>query len=612
MYLYGIGQRTKEYIDAHSEIKIEGIFDGFQTDGFFYGIPILDIESIDTSDSEIIILARKASEKIIYERIKNICIEKGIRIKNIDGEVISYDNDEEILSNSFFEKTADEIIKEVREYKTVSFDIFDTILKRKCGTIENLWREVEVQCQLPFDFVSERIKAEKQLTVYGVPTLCEIYKKIAENTKFDMQQLFKVKEIEIETDRKNLYKNEQVYKAYKNLLEENIEIYFITDMYYNRDVIESFLYENEINGYKDIFISCENGTGKNKGLFKIYKKTVNADRIIHIGDSEYEDAECAKKYNIDSCIIRFKKREITSYELGGNLLAPALYNFTNWIMEKTREDGIEDILFISRDGYLIKKIYDILTENINEKKYPKSRYFLISRSLAVLASIENEDDIRKAAIMSFDGTPEEMLIKRFQLSKDDIPHYSEGEDREKYILKAKNKILEKSKQLRTNYLKYINTQQIKGKRLAIFDFLSTGTCQLCLEKLMGEKLKGYYFERSKAYDSDKQNLDITSYVCGGNDRIDNYFYIEPFIKAVTPSLIGFDEMLCPEYAQQKKDEKQIAFIKRVQQGVLDKIKDNKVEINDSLERIKLISEKYLIIKDGIKIINYDTFSNRKV
>ncbi len=75
--------------------------------------------------------------------------------------------------------------------------------------------------------------------------------------------------------------------------------------------------------------------------------------------------------------------------------------------------------FCARDGYLIKKIYELIY------KGQQSEYFMTSRTAAIRAGIENEDDIINIDTMKYFGSVVENFKKsRFGI---DVAEIQEGD-----------------------------------------------------------------------------------------------------------------------------------------------------------------------------------------
>src|SRR5699024_6659884 len=110
------------------------------------------------------------------------------------------------------------------------------------------------------------------------------------------------------------------------------------------------------------------------------------------------------------------------YLVGYLFLAPIICDFMFWFMNSIEHNNINSILFGARDGYLIKKLYDIV--DISKK----SIYFLTSRIAAIRAGVKTEQDIDFIDEMIFSGNISDELKTRFGVdldnsSIDDIKNY---------------------------------------------------------------------------------------------------------------------------------------------------------------------------------------------
>ena len=184
-----------------------------------------------------------------------------------------------------------------------------------------------------------------------------------------------------------------------------------------------------------------------------------------------------------------------AYQIGYNFIAPVLSNFVIWLINQLKKKDYDTILFIARDGYLIKRLYDEAIRQLNLENMPKSVYFLTSRRAGISALANNKEYLRYAANLPYHGSPEEMLQNRFLIEPDEIMDFDEGTTPliEDYVSLHRESIHKKTIQLKEGYLSYIKKLKLESKQLAIFDFVSTGTCHMCIEKIMDQKLDGLYF-----------------------------------------------------------------------------------------------------------------------
>lgn len=631
-YLYGIGPRTKTYMAEHPDMPINGILDGYRCDGEFCGIPVLALDKISTENTKIIIVARPASARIIYDRIKEFCIERNVEVYDVNGRRMELEKNDWQLKAEKIKIDTEKLYIEIDRHDVVSFDIFDTLLVRKCGSIEKLFSYVAVKNGLSYKFVEERIRAEKELSQNMVPNIEDIYQRLADNLSISKEESCQILLEEIEAEKKFLVTRREMAKALRYAVTKGKEVVLISDMYLSCKVLERILQEKGIDGYTNLFVSSEYGTDKAGNLFPIAVNKTAGENMLHIGDDEYRDYECAMRHGIDVFPV-WSGTETTGWNLaspetiGYSLLGPALFSFALWLDFKLREDGINRIYFSARDGYLIKQIFDMVEQDFkaHDIKEPiASEYLLISRSLVTAASLWRKDDIRRVMEMSFDGEADEMLKRRFYLDKEEILPFEKNIDPETYILQHTKAILKKSKMLRDNYWKYLEGTGIKQSgRAAIFDFVAAGTCQMGLERIIGNPLYGYYYEIADNGASYKNVLHKKGFIqdIGGNRySCDNYFYIETLIKETVPTLREIDDIGTAVYGKECMNASQKEIIKTVQMEVIKYAKDRlefmpnrkfePEEARENVFRLKWINLK--LFQDDMVFTNYDAFSNREI
>ncbi|HNB50472.1 MAG TPA: HAD hydrolase-like protein, partial [Anaerolineales bacterium] len=82
---------------------------------------------------------------------------------------------------------------------------------------------------------------------------------------------------------------------------------------------------------------------------------------------------------------------VTPYHLGYSLIGPVAVSFSQWVLQQAREDGLQRLYFLSREGKPLKAIYDCWTQG--EENAPQTEYLVVSRRAAGLAAIASLDDI---------------------------------------------------------------------------------------------------------------------------------------------------------------------------------------------------------------------------
>ena len=636
--IYGMGKQTEYLLDEFRDYPFVAILDGYCSDGFFHSKPIVSLKSLEGKDIRILIVARKASEKIIYRRIREFCNTQNILVYNLQGELLCVNKLN--VNNPYFNINKENLIDAINSHDNISFDIFDTLLVRKVLYQEEIFALVEQRCKPSFNYKNLRVHVEKELSRKKVPTIYDIYDEIQKVTNISYIERENLLKSEIEVEKQSLIIREEMLDVYEHAIKNGKNVSLISDMYLSKSVLEDILYNLGIKGYKKLYISSEYGTDKAKRLFEIYKNEIEPRKCLHIGDSEFFDGECALTQGIDCFIIKNSSEmfdiSLLSNEINNNLiselsfsrlfnnpfalyncngrvkisnpfdvgyciLAPILVIFLLWLKQNLLQDEIDRILFISRDGYLLKMIYDKMA--CEDKKLPKSEYLLISRNLGIATTIENEKDIIEAEKYPFAGSKEEMLKKRFYLVRDKCNS----------VLDYKEAIIKRAAELRKDYEKYLHSFNLKDEKVAVFDFVSTGTVQMCLEKLLNKKLNGYYYQKIDTDNMEKQALFIKSFI--ENYECDNYFMLEPMIKETTPSISLVNANGLPVYFDEFIDINQQETVKKIQSGALafveDFIKFGGLDIEKySLNFFNVINENYL--EFDFDLINYDSFTNRKI
>jgi predicted HAD superfamily hydrolase len=338
-------------------------------------------------------------------------------------------------------------ITENKDIKIVSFDVFDTAIKRSVHQPKDVFNFVAKKFEKEFenlgiDFYKERILCEQEARcLYRSDTgkedvsLYDIYLHFANKHKLGMDFIVQVQQYEIETELRLCKANTDVLWIYSQLKNLGYKIIFISDMYIGEDVIFKLL--NRC-GYSGIYLSeiyCSGDIGDCKYNGKLFEyvlsqENIKAKNLFHIGDNYNSDILQSKRLGIKSNLVvndygkslfnyDIKEKEILSiydkndiskslltnmlianeldcirnhyYKIGYHL-GIVFYNFIQWIDDQ-RKDG-QNIFFNSRDGFILNKIY---TEIFKKE----STYIYTSRRSLFLASMNLDKPI---------DSPENMYI----------------------------------------------------------------------------------------------------------------------------------------------------------------------------------------------------------
>lgn len=427
-----------------------------------------------------------------------------------------------------------EFVTKLSEYDVVSFDVFDTLILRKVEKPTDVFLYMEIKYKVP-RFANQRVQAEREARYQshmGEIELCEIYEILSKWIGIDaniwMQR-------ELEAEKELCYANPYMHAVVKQLLTKKVRIIAVSDMYLKKQEIEQLLSNS---GYADIFediyVSSEYKMSKGNGkLFDIVKHNYDKNMIIHIGDNIVSDYINARKHGISSWYYQnvniregepclpygmselvgaFCKGLINGYlnngtnqstpyfkygMINGGLLTCGYCQYLNKVV---KEQEVDKILFVARDGYIIKKVYD--------KYYHEceSEYLLFSRfcSEQILFEKYTEDYIRhnfyyrlnlerKSSLQQILCEIDlKFLIKKlpeYGLNENELYNNDNNKKVVEMIYREKNTIVKHFKSMQEDMFHYIRPMIEGAKKILVVDLGWYGTGGIAVKYLLEEKYK---------------------------------------------------------------------------------------------------------------------------
>lgn len=317
-----------------------------------------------------------------------------------------------------------------------SFDIFDTVLIRKCGRPGNIFHLL-AQKLYPDDeakkvaFIQWRRQAEGRVAsrIKGrETTIASIYTDadVAVFSNYTPAQLI---EAEKETESENLIANPAVKSIIEKCRNEGKTVCFISDMYLDSEFLSRVLKrEGCLIGNEKVYVSCEEGARKSTGsLYDKIRSYLNPTHWEHYGDHPVSDVKRAKGKGIKATLIETAFTESEKhladnskqhgYELsclaglqraarianGNNaydalaadFVAPAYIPYVQFVLEKAKEQGIKRLYFLSRDSYILQKIAEQM-----QGEYPgiELKYLFVSRKALLLPYLQEPTTARFLAV----------------------------------------------------------------------------------------------------------------------------------------------------------------------------------------------------------------------
>ncbi len=642
--LYGLGTETQRFIAEHGDgLSLVGLLDGFRTDGEMYGYPIISLEeTIERKVKCIIVIARPGSCKAIRKRIGAFCEQNGISLYDVRGKDLLAPADVAYDFSAISGYKHSDLMKKIEEADIVSFDLFDTLITRRVYQYTDVFELIDIKLKDKGIIIPElsklRIAAEKELSRQTSPKLADIYEEVINNAGDCRITAEELSQMEWETDISLMTKREKVCDTFCEAVRLGKEVVITTDCYYSAEQIGELLVRFDVLGYNRLFVSSEYRSLKTHHLFDKLVEQFPDKRILHIGDDEKADIECAGLKGIDTfriysgmqlfdalgglgldeglCSVSdrvktglfisrifndpfvFEDEEQRlvlddATDIGYLFGAPMITDFVHWMSGAVDNMSISQILFGARDGYLIKDLYEM----INRDK--RSVYFYTSRTAAIRAGMQTLEDIEYIDGMKYSGTIRDAVKMRFgiELSKDDSA--------DKTLL-----IFKKADHMRANYRKYIDKLELDDGDIAFFDFVAKGTTQMYLQRMFSQNIKGVYFLQLEPEFMAGKGLDVEPFFTDEEKNtsaiFDNYYILETILTSPDPQMLEMDENGNPVFAKETRSNRDIRTLERMQSGITEYFKDFIETVPESSRTInKHLDEMILALLGRVRITDED-------
>lgn len=666
--IYGLGTESEKAIKVlEKDFEIIGLLDGFREEGNLYGKPVISLQdAMDEKIALVVVVARPGSCRAIVKRIGDICRKNNVALMDIRGKDLLA---KKRVTYNFLQvsgETKAKLFEQIKEAEVVSFDLFDTLVMRQTVSSDDVSELVncrlEEQGVFIKDFGRRRIASEKELSKDLAPTLTTIYEDMLAklDNKSDVTDITaeELANLEWNIDYDLLVPRQEVCDIFRKTVADQKKVYVISDTYYSKEQLSEILLKCGITEYTDILPSSEYSTGKMQKLYRVLKDKECAKKYVHIGDDIVADIECAASWGLETFHIwsgidllemlgnlgftdymeelsdrlkigmfiarifnspfQFETQDKSirisdAHDVGYLLCAPMICDFVHWFYRQVKEQNLENVWFCARDGYLIKKLYEHLLTLFGEQN--ESVYFLTSRIAAIRAGMQSEKDIRYVDDMKFSGTLEECLLERFGIVKEEVEHTSVTGNEED-LLKYIEIILEKADRERRNYQRYIDGIGLRKGDIAFFDFVAKGTCQMYVQRLVENHLRGLYFLQLEPEYMKEKGLDIQSFYLREELETsaiyENYYILETLLTAPHPSVSGFDGNGAPIYAKENRTFQDMECFRKVQEGVCEYFETYLSLCPKAAQREnKKLNEIFLSHIHGVQIMDA-AFLNQKI
>lgn len=429
--------------------------------------------------------------------------------------------------------------------KAISFDIFDTLLKRNVSAPADVFLLLEKQYQCKFGSDTRisalRSEAERravQQTGRRDVNFREIYQVIEGISEAEREWLM---EEEIHIEQTVCQRWQPMGQVYDWCLNHAIPVFLISDMYLPKEVITGLLHAAGYKGWKRLYISAQEQANKADGrLFDVVmeKERLKPGEWIHIGDSLRGDYLNPRRRGLQSVLIKgnvkqqfFNKKElkrenqqgelsycvvdalnknnIDKYEnfyqkIGYGVVGPILYGYSKWLLDRVQEEKIDKIFFLAREGYFLKRGFDILN-----RKNIKNGVIQVSRKSTAAPRLYKAGNIDEMLRMfEFECTEftigklldacrvdskyiQQFLIENNLNLKDIL--FEQTDEKKKAFFKYLKPLIDRySREQEKNIKGYFEQVGFEGK-IAVSDVGWLGTIQNALQDIFPKSIiTGYY------------------------------------------------------------------------------------------------------------------------
>lgn len=412
--------------------------------------------------------------------------------------------------------------------KLVSFDIFDTVLIRKCGLPENIFyllanRLYPDDRALSEAFLLWRRKAEQQARRRQPQidvSLTQIYNddNLTGFPDYTPQQMM---EVEVQIESENLIANPAVKKIIEGKRKGGYVVCFISDMYLDSDTLAGLLRrEGCLLNNEQVYVSCEYNARKSNGkLFEIVRRELQPTEWLHFGDHPISDVKIPCKLGIkawrvdtpftdtermllDKAYMIRERYELSilvglqrvarilqgndAYaEIAADFVAPTYIPYVFFLLQQAKKRKLKRLYFLSRDSYILMKMAEAL-----QPFYPEIelRYLFVSRKSLLLPYLSA------------------MTAEQYLTVQDHQTIYGKRVDALLPTLETNREEMKDKFGITFNYDKITNKQQEKDFLDKIWGEESCYLPVLCERALACRRLLLDYFEQEGVFDGTSSGM----------------------------------------------------------------------------------------------------------
>ena len=367
--------------------------------------------------------------------------------------------------------------------KCVSFDVFDTLLRRRIappeqvkvpaaktvvkilkvhGTERSIGECLEVRRTVTRR-LREKAAAEGRDPECHIRSIIESWLRYYLPQAATEENISTVLSSEIDAEMLVCHPIVDMLSLIKELKKAGKILLFASDMYLGSAEITKILDHAGYGGlFENGYASADIGLTKRSGRLFNYileKEGIFSNQLVHIGDDYFSDVCVPQKLGIRTYhfhdpasekwahrhrkLYRLSKKSLyweglrwvdmtppgsnartissrdQGYAIGYWLLGPFLFNFIFQVIQRIGKDGANLVLFPSREGFILKALYDRLSCELMPDQQIPSCYLFLSRQSVFLPSIRQFGERELNRGLSHNASMRQFLIK-FSLIPDNF------------------------------------------------------------------------------------------------------------------------------------------------------------------------------------------------
>lgn len=474
------------------------------------------------------------------------------------------------------------------DIKLVVFDIFDTLLIRPLLDPEHTKKIVAARVggNTAKVYLAERAMIEHQTRQRAGRdiSLGDIYREWSSTRSLTANELATLRSTEEAVELAAVSGREDAVALLRQVAATGKRVVLASDTFLPPSVIKTMLSKCGVTGWQHLYLSGEIGLRKDTGdLYRhlLDLECVTAESVVMIGDNERSDfqipadvcihtthllrtVEIARSlprwhkilelawarddlhWSIGLGLIvrrRFgtvfhpdispKNMVDSAREMGYAVLGPLTVAFAQWLARRAREDGIEHLYFLAREGQLLHRVYEKLRAATRDGV--DASYLVLSRRSVTVPMIEESTDIHALAKARF--FPNELamfLHERYGLdieASDFADFQRRGLWKERNPVEVRNDriehllpllthleptILAKAASERPALLAHLKSIGLDApRRSAVVDVGYSATIQARLNRLLGRPVHGYYMVTTDAAKKVSASHEVVADGCFG-------------------------------------------------------------------------------------------------